>query len=62
MALLTKYFVLKPKGDNLHAVASRKAMISYANTIEPEDSELATQLRQWIWRVEEEMKHNAQAQ
>lgn len=42
-----KYFVLKPKGHDIYAKASRKAMRAYANTIEPENLALAIDLRAW---------------
>jgi hypothetical protein len=29
-----KYFVLKPRGDNIYAQASRRAMLEYARIIE----------------------------
>lgn len=45
--LVMKYFVLKPKGDDIYAKASRKAMRSYATMVEPENPTLAKQLRDW---------------
>ncbi|MCZ6775846.1 MAG: hypothetical protein O7D34_05260 [Ignavibacteria bacterium] len=47
MPLEMKYFVLKPRGNNVHAAASRKAMRAYASHIEEEDSELGKDLRAW---------------
>lgn len=47
MALEMKYFVLKPRGFERHAIASRKAMRAYATAIEDEDRDLATALRLW---------------
>ena len=45
-----KYFVLKPKGQDKYAQASRSAMLTYANTIEPINPELAKDLRAWVTR------------
>lgn len=47
MALEMKYFVLKPKGNNPWAAASRKAMRAFADHIEDVDLETATSLRVW---------------
>lgn len=55
--LKIKYFVLKPKSktvEDLYAEASRRAMMTYADTIEPENSRLADELRQWVVREERE--------
>ena len=43
-----KYFVLKPKGDNEYAEASRAAMLAYANSIEKTNSKLANDLVGWV--------------
>ena len=45
-----KYFVLKPKGCNPYAKASRKAMLRYANEIGVENPTLAKELRDWVLR------------
>jgi len=45
--LQMKYFVLKPKGKDRYAEASRKAMRAYATHIEAVNPELTKQLRQW---------------
>ena len=45
--LLMKYFVLKPKGEDAYADASRRAMRAYARRIHRENPELADQLRDW---------------
>lgn len=45
--LYMKYFVLKPKGDDPYASASRKAMRVYAKHIEKENPQLANSLRMW---------------
>jgi hypothetical protein len=50
MALQMKYFVLKPAGDDEHAVASRNAMATYAYAIEPVDKELCKELIDWVKR------------
>lgn len=42
-----KYFVLKPKGENQYAVASRIAMKAYATAIDAINPTLAAELRKW---------------
>lgn len=43
-----KYFVLKPKGHNPYAKASRAAMEAYAFQITEENPILASNIRAWI--------------
>lgn len=43
-----KYFVLKPAGTSLHALACREAMRTYADIIEEDIPELAEDLREWV--------------
>lgn len=46
--LLMKYFVLKPKGFDNHAIASRRAMRAYANwMISHGQEEFGLELRAW---------------
>lgn len=45
--LLMKYFVLKPKGVDVYAQASRRAMRSYATLIETDNPQFAAELRKW---------------
>lgn len=45
--LQMKYFVLKPKGNDAYAEASRKAMRAYALGIDKVNPELAKELREW---------------
>lgn len=46
--LMMKYFVLKPKGTNVHAQASRKAMRVYANYMMAHGEErFGQELRDW---------------
>ena len=45
--LIMKYFVLKPKGNDVYAEASRKAMRAYANHIHQHNKELAIELSNW---------------
>jgi hypothetical protein len=45
--LMMKYFVLKPKGDDVFAKASRRAMRAYADTIHNENPTFANELRAW---------------
>jgi len=46
--LTTKYFVLKPKGSDPYAKASRTAMEAYADAIEETNRSLAESLRSWV--------------
>lgn len=48
--LYSKYFVLKPRGNDLYAAASRRAMLEYADVIWQENPELAEGLREWVSR------------
>lgn len=45
--LLMKYFVLKPKGKDVYARASRKAIRAYAMGVYAENPQLAKDLRDW---------------
>ena len=47
LGLDMKYFVLKPKGSDRYALASREAMIAYANVIKKENSQLYIDLIAW---------------
>jgi len=51
--LIMKYFVLKPKGNDGYAKASRHAMSEYAKWIEYKNPTLAAQLRDWVHRENE---------
>jgi len=42
-----KYFVLKPKGDDAYAKASRVAMLRYSHSIREENQELSDELHEW---------------
>jgi len=53
--LVMKYFVLKPKGTDIYAVASRKAMITYAQIISKENPQLSDDLI--LWAGEEAAKN-----
>lgn len=46
--LQLKYFVLKPKGIDAYAEASREAMLCYAENIENHNPQLAKELRKWV--------------
>lgn len=48
--LLMKYFVLKPKGADAYAAASRAAMYAYAKHIKAENAALSDQLIGWASR------------
>jgi len=45
--LILKYFVLKPKGEDIYAKASRTAMHAYARTIKDANPEFARQVAEW---------------
>jgi len=45
-----KYFVLKPRGKDIYAIASREAMRRYADEIEGDNPRLAAELRKWVTR------------
>ena len=51
-----RYFVLKPKGTDASAQASRAAMKFYALEIRPTEPELADQLVAWADRESEAAK------
>lgn len=51
--LIMKYFVLKPRGHDVYAEASRKAMRAYARHIAQENPELAQSLEEWANRETE---------
>lgn len=55
IGLISKYFVIKPKGNNAYAKASRDAMSAYANSIADENVFLSRDLREWVLREEEEI-------
>jgi hypothetical protein len=46
--LLLKYFILKPKGNNIYAKASRLAMLRYAEVIDIDNPIFANDLRRWV--------------
>lgn len=48
--LVMKYFVLKPSGIDVYALASRRAMGEYATMIKHENPELANDLEKWVIR------------
>lgn len=53
MALEMKYFILKPKGCDDFALASREAMLTYAAIIKNADPELAEALVEWVIKEKE---------
>jgi hypothetical protein len=55
--LLMKYFVLKPAGNDWHAIASRSAMSHYAGFIWNENPKLAEDLNKWVERCERAAAH-----
>lgn len=46
--LLMKYFVLKPRGKDAYAAASRLAMLTYADAVADTNKALAAELREWV--------------
>lgn len=52
IGLEMKYFVLKPKGNDAYARASRAAMRAYARAIHEENSALSHDLQAWVKRTE----------
>ncbi len=59
IALYPKYFVLKPRGDNPYATASRAAMRQYAKAIQSVNPTLCDELRKW---ADDEMIQTESAQ
>jgi len=57
--LLMKYFVLKPKGNDPYAKASREALLKYAEFIEGENPEMASDLRHWALSEDARIKVDA---
>ena len=45
-----KYFVLKPKGNDAYAKASRSAIACYATHIRKENKQLSNDLWEWVER------------
>lgn len=45
--LQMKYFVLKPRGDDEYAAASRRAMRAYADSIRRTNEQFAAELEAW---------------
>jgi hypothetical protein len=52
--LMMKYFVLKPKGNDIYAKASREAMKEYAFIIKNENRQFADDIINWV--LDEENK------
>ena len=46
--LFLKYFVLKPKGSDIYAQASRNAMLEYARSIKEANPNFAEGIRSWV--------------
>lgn len=57
--LKMKYFVLKPRGGDAYAKASRAAMEAYAKVIDDENPVLAQQLK--MWATDEKIVANSEA-
>ena len=56
--LVMKYFILKPKGADSYAIASRAAMRSYAYSINSTNRKLADDLFDWADKEEKEVKQD----
>ena len=54
--LLMKYFVLKPAGSDIYAIASRKAMTAYAESISSENPQFSNDLLAWVRHEEDVLK------
>ncbi len=50
MALVRRYFVIKPEGNNPYAYAARKAMLAFAEAIKDKDPTMCRQLKLWVKR------------
>jgi len=60
-AIEMKYFVLKPKGDDEYAKASRAAMRAYATHISKENIGLCDELREWADRETPALRDTTEA-
>lgn len=49
-----KYFVLKPRGNNIYAKASRNAMLKYAEIIGDAAPKFADELGNWVAKCAKE--------
>jgi len=56
--LIMKYFILKPKGIDPYARASRVAMRSYAYSITSTNRKLSDELMAWAKKEEKEAKQD----
>lgn len=52
--LLMKYFVLKPAGGDIYALASREAMRAYANVVGVDNPQFADEIRAWVAKATED--------
>lgn len=52
--LMMRYFVLKPRGMDWHANASRAAMFAYADMIKGHEPELAKELIEWATKEQQD--------
>jgi len=48
-----KYFVLKPKGSDVYARASREALMAYSRFIKDENPKLSEDISKWVLEEEE---------
>ena len=59
MSLEMKYFVLKPRGHDVYAEASRAAMRTYANYMADVDNDFSNSLWEWV-TIEEDKAHEVE--
>lgn len=47
-----KYFVLNPNKRDTYGLASRKAIMAYAEVVEKKNKQLAEGLRNWVLKIQ----------
>jgi len=50
--LMMKYFVLNPNKKDIYGVASRKAMMAYADAIVDKNRDFAEEIRNWVISIQ----------
>lgn len=55
--LIMKYFVLNPTKKDAYGIASRMALLSYADSIEEENPALSEDIRVWVDGIELDLSH-----
>ncbi len=59
--LLMKYFVLRPAGEDWHAIASREAMRVYAHYVQGANGALSKDVTRWVNREEKKFEQTKAA-